>query len=91
MKQPEQSNVHTNPLPQHNIEGVNMIGAENIERDSNHKYLRSVGEYPQKSGTSILGWEYPKRSHLVEYELGLIKHQMNQLAELVVYQHQLTR
>lgn len=68
-----------------------MIGAGNIKRDSNHKYLRKVEEYPPKSRTSILGLEYPKRKHLVEQELRIIKHQINQLAELVVYQHQLTR
>jgi len=86
VKAPEQPNVNNNPLPQHNAEGVNMIGAGSRE---NRKYLRKLGEAPAMIDPSI--WGYPEERYTVEQSLASIKVQVDQLAELIVYQHQVTR
>lgn len=52
VKAPEQPNVNNKPLPQHNAEGVNMIGAGSRE---NRKYLRKLGEAPAMIDPSIWG------------------------------------
>lgn len=73
VKQLEQPNIHNNPLPQHNVDGVNMIGTGDVGGSLNHKYLRRIDEYPPRPRSNIMGWEYPKRSKEIEQKLEVIK------------------
>lgn len=84
----ESPNVNANPLPQHNADEVNMIS---VEKQGNRQYLKKVEELAQPSRVHPVKWEYPEGGHAIEKEIALVKVQMNQLVELIVYQHQITR
>lgn len=88
VKPPELPNVNTNPLPQHDTDEVNMIGVGNHR---NHQYLEKMGDLPQGSRSRPVKWDHPEDGYAIGHEIALIKVQVNQLAELIVHQHQVTQ